>query len=89
MTFNSKNRIEFLYKQLIQLKKNVQNRKKLREFKKQKHEKLMQSYRQKLRRYYKLRHKSQHLVLVFCNILQNFGHKKYFKSFFYRSNPLK
>jgi len=50
-----KNKFKPLYKQFIRLRENVQNRKKLLNFKKQKWEKLIQYYQRKLKRYRKFK----------------------------------
>lgn len=64
MIFKNKNRFKPLYKQFIKLKENVQNREKLLKFKKQKWEKLIQTYKKKLKQYKKFKPKDQTQYLV-------------------------
>ena len=64
MIFKNKNRFKPLYKQFIKLKENVQNREKLLKFKKQKWEKLIQTYKKKLKQYKKFKPKDQNCYLV-------------------------
>jgi len=64
-----KNKYKPLYKQFIKLRENVQNRKKLLKFKKQKWEKLIQYYKKKLKRYKKFKpnDQTQYIVSKFPN----------------------
>ena len=64
MIFKKKNKFRPLYKQFISLRENVQNRKKLLQFKKQKWEKLIQNYKRKLKWYKKFKPKDQIQYLV-------------------------
>lgn len=64
MLFKKKNRFRPFYKQFIKLRENVQNRKKLLQFKKKKWEKLIQNYKKKFKRYKKFKPKDQTQYLV-------------------------
>ena len=64
MLFKDVNRFKPLYKQFIELRENVQNRKKVFRFKKKKWARFKQSYAQKLKRYRKFKPKDQVRYLV-------------------------
>lgn len=80
MIFKNKNRFRPLYKQLIKLKENVQNRKKLLQFKKQKWEKLIQNYNKKLKWYKKFKPKDQTQYLVSQYPSKGFSYRKRYKN---------
>lgn len=64
MIFKSKNKFKPLYKKFLLLKENIQNRRKLLKFKKQKWKKLIQNYKNKLQNYKKFKPKDQAQYLV-------------------------
>jgi ribosomal protein S4 len=64
MIFSKKKRFKPLYKQLLKLRENVQNRKRLLTFKKQKWERLIMFSKRKLRRYRKFKPQDQNLYRV-------------------------
>jgi ribosomal protein S4 len=64
MLFSKKKRFKPLYKQLVKLRENVQNRKRLLTFKKQKWEKLIAFYKRKLKRYRKFKPQDQNRYRV-------------------------
>lgn len=80
MIFGNKNKFRPLYKQFIQLKENVQNRKKILQFKKQKWEKFIQNYKKKLKWYKKFKPKDQTQYLVSRYPSKKFSYKKRYKS---------
>lgn len=61
---NKKNRFRPLYKQFIKLRENVQNRKKLLNFKSKKWEKFQSYYQKKLKRYKKFKPQDQARYIV-------------------------
>jgi len=75
-----KNKFKPLYKQFIKLRENVQGRKKLLKFKKQKWEKLIQYYKRKLKRYRKFKpnDQTQYIISKFPNKANSY--KKRFKN---------
>jgi small subunit ribosomal protein S4 len=75
-----KNKFKPLYKQLIRLRENVQNRKKLLNFKKQKWEQFIYYYERKLKRYRKFKpnDQTQYIVSKFSNRANSY--KKRFKN---------
>lgn len=79
MTLKNKNKFRPIYKQLIKLKENLQNRDKLLRFKKEKWKKLIQIYKRKLNLYKKIKPKdqTQYLVLRYPGI--GFSYKKQYK----------
>ena len=80
MIFGNKNRFKPLYKQFIELKENVQNRRKLLQFKKQKWDKLKQNYIRKLKWYKKFKPKDQTQYLVSRYPNKGFSYKKRYKN---------
>jgi ribosomal protein S4 len=64
MIFSKKKRFKPLYKQLLKLRENVQNRKRLLTFKKQKWERLITFYKRKLKRYRKYKPQDQNRYRV-------------------------
>lgn len=80
MILKKNNKFKPLYKKFILLKENVQNRKKLFRFKKQKWERLIYNYNKKLKWYkkYKPKDLSQHVVSRYPN--RNFSYKKRYKN---------
>jgi hypothetical protein len=80
MIFGNKNKFRPLYKQFIQLKENVQNRKKLLNFKKQKWEKFIQNYKKKLKWYKKFKPIDQTQYLVSRYPSKKFSYKKRYKN---------
>jgi small subunit ribosomal protein S4 len=64
MLFLKKKRFKPLYKQLLKLRENVQNRKRLLTFKKKKWAKLIEFYKRKLKRYRKFKPQDQNRYLV-------------------------
>ena len=80
MIFGNKNRFKPLYKQFIELKENIQNRKKLLRFKKQKWGKLIQNYKRKLKWYKKFKPKDQTQYLVSRYPSRGFSYKKRYKN---------
>lgn len=65
MIFKNKNKSKFLYKQLINLRNNPQEKKKILNFKKQKWIKFIQYYQKKLKWYKKFKPQNLNLYLVF------------------------
>ena len=80
MIFGNKNKFKPLYKQFIELKENVQNRKKILQFKKQKWKKLIQNYKKKLKWYKKFKPKDQTQYLVSRYPNKRFSYKKRYKN---------
>ena len=80
MIFGNKNRFRPLYKQFIELKENIQNRKKLLQFKKQKWKKLIQNYKRKLKWYKKFKPKDQTQYVVSRYPSRGFSYKKRYKN---------
>ena len=89
MIFGNKNRFKPLYKQFIRLRENVQNRKKLLQFKKQKWEKLKQNYIKKLKWYKKFKPKDQTQYLVSRYPSKGFSYKKRYKNTLKETKKLK
>jgi ribosomal protein S4 len=80
MIFRNKKRFKPLYKQFIGLRENVQNRKKLLQFGKQKWEKLKQNYIKKLKWYKKFKPKDQTQYLVSRYPIKGLSYKKRYKN---------
>ena len=78
--FQKKNKFKPLYKQFAKLRENVQNRKKLLKFKKQKWEKLIQYYKRKLKRYRKFKPNDQNSYIVTRFPYKVTSYKKRFKN---------
>lgn len=80
MLFKKKHRIRPLYKQLVKLRENVQNRTKLLRFKRKKWESLKQYYIKKLKRYKKFKPQDQtkYVITKFPN--KGTSYKKRFKN---------
>lgn len=76
---NKKNRFKPLYKQFLKLRQNVQNRKKLLNFKSKKWEKLINFYRNKLKKYKKFKTQDQTRHIVSKYPFKNISYKKNFK----------
>lgn len=89
MTLKYKNKFRPIYKQLIKLKENLQNRDKLLRFKKEKWKKLIQIYKRKLNLYKKIKPKdqTQYLVLRYPGI--GFSYKKQYKRILQETNKFK
>jgi ribosomal protein S4 len=83
MLFLKKRRFKPLYKQLFKLRENVQNRKRLLTFKKQKWEKLIQHYKKKLRRYRKFKPQDQNRYLVSKYPSKGTSYKKKYRNTLY------
>lgn len=77
---NKKNRFKPLYKQFLKLRQNVQNRKKLLNFKNKKWEKLINYYQNKLKRYKKFKPQDQTRHIVSKYPFKNISYKKKFKN---------
>ena len=69
MLLTKKNNYKPLYKKFLKLKENIQNRKKILTFKKQKWKFFIQNYKKKLKYYnkYKLKNQANYTVLKFAN----------------------
>jgi len=80
MLFKKKNRFKPLYKQFLKLRENIQNRKKLLKFKKQKWEKLIKYYKRKLKRYKKFKPQDQTQYIVSKYPSKANSYKKRFKN---------
>lgn len=76
---NKKNRFKPLYKQFCKLRQNVQNRKKLLNFKSEKWQKLINFYTNKLKRYKKFKSHDQTRYTVFKYPFKYGSYKKKFK----------
>ena len=76
---NKKNRFKPLYKQFFKLRQNVQNRKKLLNFKSEKWQKLINFYKNKLKRYKKFKPQDQTRYIVSKYPFKNISYKKKFK----------
>lgn len=74
-----KNRFKPLYKQFFNLRENVQNRKKLLNFKSKKWEKLISYYKKKLKRYKKFKPQDQYRYIVSEYSTKHNSYKKSFK----------
>lgn len=77
---NKKNRFKPLYKQFFKLRQNVQNRKKLLNFKSKKWEKLISYYQNKLKKYKKFKPQDQTRYIVSKYPFKNISYKKKFKN---------
>lgn len=75
-----KNKFKPLYKQFIKLRENVQNRKKLLKFQKQKWKNLIQYYKKKLKRYKKFKPQDQYQYIVSKFPSKGNSYKKRFKN---------
>jgi len=75
-----KNKFKPLYKQFIKLRENVQGRKKLLKFKKQKWEKFIHFYKRKLKRYKKFKPNDQTQYIVSKFPSRGNSYKKRFKN---------
>ena len=80
MIFKNKNRFRPIYKPLVYLKENVQNRQKLLQFKKKKWEKIISIYKKKLNLYKKIKPKDQTQYLVSRHPNVNFAYKKQYRN---------
>jgi len=80
MLLKKKNKFRPLYKQFIKLRENVQNRKKLLKFKKQKWERLIQYYKKKQKRYKKFKPFDQSQYLVSKYPSRTTSYKKRYKN---------
>lgn len=80
MIFGNKNKFRPLFKQFIQLRENVQDRKKLLNFKKRKWEKFIQSYKRKLKWYKRFKPIDQSQYLVSKYPSKKFSYKKRYKN---------
>ena len=90
MTFKRKKiNLDLYYKQLINLKENIQNRKKLLHFKKKKWKKLIQIYKRKLNLYKKLKPKDQTQYLVSRYSGMAFSYKKQYKNILQETKKFK
>ena len=80
MFLKKKNKFKPVFKQLFQLRENVQNNKKLLKLKKKKWEKLIQYYKWKSKRYkkFKPQNQTQHLVTKYPN--KRTAYEKRFKN---------
>jgi len=84
-----KNKFKPIYKQLVRLRENVQNRKKLLKFKKQKWKQFIYYYKRKLKRYRKFKpnDQTQYIVSKFPNRANSY--KKRFKNTLYTSKKFR
>jgi len=89
MIFKKKNRYRPHYKQLINLKENLQNRNKLLNFKKKKWQKLIIIYKRRLNLYKKIKPKDQTQYLVSKHSNINFIYKKEYKNILKEINKFK
>lgn len=80
MTLKAKNRFRPIYKPLLSLRENIQNRDKLIRFKKKKWQKLIISYKKKLKLYRKVKPKDQAQYSVSRYPNTNFTYKKQYKT---------
>ena len=80
MILRNKNRYKPVYKQLINLKENLQNREKLLRFKKQKWKKFIQAYKRQLKLHKKIKSKDQTLRLITRYPSSVFSYKKLYKT---------
>ena len=79
MTVQTKNRFRPVYKPLLNLNDNIQNRKKLLKFKKKKWQKLIFIYQKKLNLYKKIKPKDQFQYVIARYPSKTFAYKKQFK----------
>lgn len=79
MFIKQNNRIKPLYKQLIKLRENVQNRTKILKFQKKKWEILIQNYKKKLKWYKKFKPKDQTVYLMSKYASRGKSRKKLFR----------
>lgn len=79
MFIKQNNRIKPLYKQLIKLRENVQNRTKILKFKRKKWEILIQNYKKKLKWYKKFKPKDQTIYLMSKYASRGKSRKKLFR----------
>jgi len=89
MIFKRKNKFRPIYKQLINLKENVQNRNKLLRFKKEKWQKFISIYKRRLNLYKKVKAKDQTQYLVSKYPSANFAYKKQHKNILREINKFK
>jgi ribosomal protein S4 len=89
MILKKKNRYRPHYKQLINLKENLQNRNKLLNFKKKKWQKFILIYKRKLNLYKKIKPKDQIQYLVSKHSNINFAYKKEYKNTLTEINKFK
>ena len=80
MILKTKNRFKPVYKPLLNLNENIQNRNKLLHFKKRKWQKLIFIYKKKLNLYKKIKTKDQTLYLISRYPSINFLYKKQYKT---------
>jgi small subunit ribosomal protein S4 len=80
-----KNKFKPFYKKLIKLRENVQNRKKLLKFKKQKWKQFIYYYRKKLKRYKKFKPNDQTRYTVSKFPTKNNSYKKRFRNTLFNS----
>lgn len=78
--YMSKSKFKPVYKKLVNLKENVENRSKLLKFKKKKWKQLINIYKKKLNLYRKVKPKDQTLYLVTKYPNVNFIYKKIYKN---------
>ena len=76
---NKKNRFKPLYKQFVKLRQNVQNRKKILNFKSEKWQKFIYFYQKRLKRYNKFKPQDQTRYIVLRYPFKNMSYKKKFK----------
>jgi len=79
MILKNKNQFRPVYKQLVKLKENIQNRKKLLRFKKKKWNKLIHIYKRQLSLHKKIKPKDQTQYLISRHPSTNFSYKKQYK----------
>jgi len=80
MIFKNKNKFRPIYKPLINLRENIQNREKLLKFKKKKWQKLISIYKRRLNLYKKIKPKDQAQYLVSKYPNANFAYKKQYRN---------
>lgn len=89
MILKKKKRYKPIYKQLINLKENVQNREKLLRFKKQKWKKFIQIYKRQLNLRKKIKPKNQTLYLITRYPGTNFSYKKRYQKIVHENKKFK
>lgn len=89
MFLKHKSRFKPLYKKFFQLKENIQNRKKLLKFKKEKWKRFKLTYIKNLKRYKKFKPKNQHCYLVSKYPTIWSSYKKRYKNTILQYNRLK
>jgi ribosomal protein S4 len=89
MFIKQNNRIEPLYKQLLKLRENIQNRTKLLKFKRKKWKIFIQNYKKKLKWYNKFKPIDQTRYLVTTYSTKGTSHKKQYRNSLNKSRALR